>query len=201
MRPLCEGERSIPLEPGQALIVQEQWTEGIAQIRQGLEALAGEVWRTVFLAWLARGYGGAGQVEEGLAVIVEALRLVEKNDERYYEAEVYRIKGELTLQKGTRDWGLEAGASSPQAPSLKPQVSSGAEQEAEGCFLRAVAIAQKQQAKSLELRAVMSLAWLWQSQGKTAEARQRLAEIYNWFTEGFDTKDLQEAKALLEQLT
>jgi adenylate cyclase len=73
-------------------------------------------------------------------------------------------------------------------------------QEAEGYFLKAIEIAQQQQARSLELRAVMSLARLWQSQGKHAEARQRLAEIYNWFTEGFDTKDLQEAKALLEEL-
>jgi predicted ATPase len=73
-------------------------------------------------------------------------------------------------------------------------------QEAEACFLKAIEIAQKQQAKSLELRAVMSLARLWQSQGKTAGARQMLAEIYGWFTEGFDTKDLQEAKVLLEKL-
>jgi adenylate cyclase len=72
--------------------------------------------------------------------------------------------------------------------------------KAEECFLKAIEIAQKQQAKSLELRATVSLARLWRQQGKTAEARQRLAEVYNWFTEGFDTKDLQEAKALLEEL-
>ena len=75
-----------------------------------------------------------------------------------------------------------------------------AEVEAEGCFQKAIEIAQRQQAKSLELRAAMSLSRLWQQQGKQAEARQMLAEIYNWFTEGFDTKDLQEAKALLEEL-
>jgi predicted ATPase len=74
-------------------------------------------------------------------------------------------------------------------------------QEAEGYFLKAIDIAQKQQAKSLELRAVMSLARLWQQQGKQTEAHQMLSEIYNWFTEGFDTKDLQEAKDLLEELT
>jgi adenylate cyclase len=74
------------------------------------------------------------------------------------------------------------------------------EREAEECFLKAIEIARKQSAKSLELRAVMSLAWLWQQQGKKKRARQMLAEIYNWFTEGFDTKDLQEAKALLKEL-
>jgi class 3 adenylate cyclase/tetratricopeptide (TPR) repeat protein len=165
------------IQRGQALIVQEQWVEGIAQVRQGLAALTGELWRTVFLAWLAKGYRGAGQVEEGLAAVAEALRLVDKHDERIYEAEVYRIKGELTLQS--------------QGAGHTSHV-----EEAEKYFLKAIEIAQKQQAKSLELRAVMSLAQLWQSQGKRAEARQRLAEIYGWFTEGFDTKDLQEAKGL-----
>jgi len=76
----------------------------------------------------------------------------------------------------------------------KPQL------EAEACFLKAIEIAQKQQAKSLELRATMSLVRLWQTQGKHIEAHRRLSEIYNWFTEGFDTKDLQEAKGLLEEL-
>ena len=122
-------------------------------------------------------------MEDGLAAVAEALRLVEKNDERFYEAEVYRVKGELTLQ------------SKVQGPKSK------VEEEAEECFPKAVEIAQKQQAKSLELRAVMSLARLWQSQGKTTEARQMLAEIYGWFTEGFETKDLQEAKVLLEELS
>jgi adenylate cyclase len=98
-----------------------------------------------------------------------------KTGERFYEAELYRIKGTLTLQ-----WKVE---------------------EAEACFLKVIEIAQKQQAKSLELRATMSLARLWQQQGKTAAARWMLAEIYNWFTEGFDTKDLQEAKVLLESFT
>jgi hypothetical protein len=131
------------------------------------------------------------------------------------EAELYRVKGELTLQKSeARDWGLGTG-SSPQAPSLQPQDSSGVEQEAEACFLKAIAIAQKQQAKSLELRAVMSLARLRQQQAaqhaarntfhvtrtKLAEAHRMLSEVFNWFTEGFDTKDLQEAKALLEALS
>ena len=120
-------------------------------------------------------------MEEGLATIAEALALVEKNDERFYEAEVWRIKGELTLQ-------------------LKVESGEWKVEEAEACFLKAIEIAQKQQAKSLELRAVMSLARLWQQQGKSAEAHDLLAPVYNWFTEGFDTKDLQEAKALIESL-
>jgi predicted ATPase len=108
----------------------------------------------------------------------EALAIVDKNEERWWEAELYRLKGVLTLQ------------------SKRPPV-----EEAEECFHKAIAIARRQQAKSLELRAVMSLSRLWQPQGKNTEAHQLLAEIYGWFTEGFDTKDLQEAKALLEELT
>jgi predicted ATPase len=96
--------------------------------------------------------------------------------ERFFEAEIYRLRGELLLQAGA-----------PQA-------------EVEECFDQAIQIAQRQEANSLELRAAMSLARLWQRQGKIAEARQMLAEIYGWFTEGFDTADLQEAKALLEEL-
>jgi predicted ATPase len=122
------------------------------------------------------------QAEEGLAALAQALMVVDKSGERFYEAELYRLKGTLTLQSKVQD----------------PQ--STVEQEAEACFLKAIEIAQRQQAKSLELRAVMSLSRLWQQQGKKAEARQLLAEIYSWFTEGFDTKDLQEAKALLAEL-
>ena len=149
---------------------------------------------------LAETYGKTGQVEEGLATIAEAVAVMEKTGERVYEVDLYRIKGELTLQLGTRGWGLGTGPASPQAPSLKPQDPSGEEREAEAWFLKAIDIARQQQAKSWELRAVMSLARLWQSQGKTAEARQKLVAIYRWFTEGFDTQDLQEAKALLEEL-
>jgi predicted ATPase len=105
---------------------------------------------------------------------------------------VWRIKGKLILQSGVR--GLASQNPSTQLPTPSTQA------EAEACFLKAIDIAQKQQAKSLELRAVMSLARLWQQQGKTVDARQMLAEISGWFTEGFDTKDLQEAKALLDEL-
>src|SRR5262249_7727704 len=128
---------------------------------------------------LAEGYRKAGQTGDGLAVVTEALEVIHKTGERFYEAELYRLKGQLTLQ--------QSGVPSPQS-------------EAETCFHKAIEIARHQQAKSLELRAVMSLSRLWQQQGKQDEARQLLAEIYHWFTEGFDTKDLQEAKALLEDL-
>lgn len=111
---------------------------------------------------------------------------------------MWRIKGTLTLEAG--GWRLETSPPSPQASSLKPQVPSDVVEEVESCFLKAIDIAQKQQAKSLELRAVMSLARLWQHQGKKDKAREKLSKIYNWFTEGFDTKDLQEAQALLTDL-
>jgi class 3 adenylate cyclase/tetratricopeptide (TPR) repeat protein len=179
---------------GEALIAQEQWAEGIAQVRQGLEESTVQPKRTFHLAWLARGYGGAGQVDEGLAAIAEALRLVDKNDERFYEAEVYRIKGELTFAQ-SKVQSLESKATDPRSLLPDPQG------EAEACFLKAIEIARKQQAKSVELRATTSLTRLWQQQGKTAEAHLMLSEVYNWFTEGFDTKDLREAKTLLAELS
>jgi class 3 adenylate cyclase/predicted ATPase len=164
---------------------REQGEAGLGQLQEGMAAVratGAELWVPVFLGALAQGYAQGGQAEEGLRAIAEALAMVEKNDERWNEAELYRIKGDLTLQ------------SKVQSPRSK------VEEEAEECFYKAVEIAQRQQAKSLELRATMSLARLWQSHGKTAEAHQMLAEIYGWFTEGFDTKDLQEAQELLEEL-
>jgi tetratricopeptide (TPR) repeat protein len=189
---------------GLAMIEQGQGEEGAERLYQGLSALqaTGAILpRTVWAAPLAEAYGRIGRTEEGLAFVNETLALTEKTGARTYEAELYRVKGELTLQLETRDWGLGAGFPAPQAPGLKPLVPSGVAQEAEECFLKAIDIAQKQQAKSLELRATVSLARLWQQQGKIAEARQILADIYNWFTEGFDTVDLKEAKALLEVLS
>jgi predicted ATPase len=186
---------------GWALAEQGQEEEGITQIRQGLatyQATGGGLFRPYFLALLADAHGKMGQCEEGLTLLTEALAAADENGERFYEAELYRLKGALTLE--TRGGRLETSPTSAPASSLKPQVSREVAQEAEGYFLKAIEIARKQQAKSLELRAVMSLARLWQQQGKGEEARQVLAEIYTWFTEGFDTKDLQETKALLEGL-
>jgi predicted ATPase/class 3 adenylate cyclase len=173
------------IERGWALAEQGQGEAGLAQMRQGLvaqQATGTELYRPYFLTLLAEAYGKAGQIEEGLTLLAEALATVDKSGERFYEAELYRLKGELTLQQ------------------FKVQGAKCKVEEAEECFRRAIDVARRQQAKSLELRAVMSLAWLWQSQGKKEEARQMLAEIYGWFIEGFDTRDLQEAKTLLEEL-
>jgi predicted ATPase len=181
---------------GWALAEQGQREEGIEQIRQGVaawRAIGAEIGRPKDLALLAETYGKVGQTEEGLRALEEALEIVSKTEEHWYEAELYRLKGELTLQK------FQVASSKLQVAN--PQsLTSDAQVEAEACFFKAIDITRQQQAKSLELRAVMSLARLWQQQGKREEARQMLAEIYNWFTEGFDTADLQEARALLDAL-
>ena len=155
-------------------------TAGITQMRQGLDTLLtiGTVlFRPYLLALCAEGHGAVGQCAEGLHILDEALGLVENNRQRLHEAELYRLRGELLLQQSVSD-----------------------EQQAEASFRQALDIARHQQAKSWELRATMSLARLWQHQGKGAAARELLAPVYGWFTEGFDTADLQEAKALLDVL-
>jgi predicted ATPase len=166
---------------GWALAMQGQGEEGMAQVRQGIAA-----WRTTgavlivpyFCTLLADVCAHLGHLEDGLQALVEAHTLVEQHEERSWEAEVSRLRGVLLLrQTGT----LAA--------------------EAETWLRRALDVACRQEAKSLELRAAMSLARLWQQQGKPAEARALLAPVYSWFTEGFDTADLQEAKALLEALS
>jgi len=166
---------------GWALAEQGRVEEGIAQMHQGLSgrrATGAELGRPYYLAQLAETYGKAGQAEAGLRVLDEALAAVHKTGERQHEAELHRLKGALLL------------------------VQDGADtQEAERCFRQAMDVACRQQAKSLELRAATSLSRLWQQQGKCAEAHKLLAPIYGWFTESFDTADLQEAKTLLEALT
>jgi predicted ATPase len=136
---------------------------------------------------LADAYRKDGQTEDGLRVITEELARVQKIDVRFYEAELHRVKGELLLAQEGK---------SEKAKGKREEVL-----EAEACFQKAFDIAQSQRAKTLELRAVMSLSRLWQQHGKKDEARQKLAEIYDWFTEGFDTADLKETKAMLEELT
>jgi predicted ATPase/class 3 adenylate cyclase len=166
---------------GWALAEQGRPEEGIVQIRQGeaaYQATGAQIWRPSFLALLAEAYGKVGQTEEGLRVLTEALALVHKNEDRYYEAELYRLKGELLLIQAA---GRESA-------------------EAEACFRQALDVARRQEAKALALRAAMSLSRLWQQQGKRQEAHDLLAPIYGWFTEGFDTADLQEAEALLGEL-
>ena len=148
--------------------------EGVAEIRRGLadyQATGAEFMRTDYLALLAEAYGKRGQIDEGLNVLAEALDAANNTGERRWQAELFRLKGELTL---TRD-----------------------KDEAEACFVQAIEIARSQKAKSLELRASKSLSRLWLTHGKREEARQLLEEIYDWFTEGFATADLQEVKALM----
>jgi tetratricopeptide (TPR) repeat protein len=165
---------------GGALTAQEQGQAGITQMLQGLEALhttGAALRRPYYLAVLAEGYAKVQQAREGLTLLTTALEVVHKSAERVHEAELYRLKGEI-LQ---------------QCASDTPQV--------EACFRHALHIAQRQQAKLLELRAAMSLSRLWQRQGKRQEAYDLLAPIYGWFIEGFDTADLQKARTLLQELT
>jgi class 3 adenylate cyclase/predicted ATPase len=167
---------------GWALVVQGQ-AEGLVQMHQGLaayQATGAEVWRPYYLALLAEAYGTGGQSAEGLRLLTEASAVVDNSGEHWWAAELYRLRGELLL-----------GHEGPGRHVV----------EAEQCFQQALAIAQHQHAKSLELRAAMSLSRLWQAQGKRAAARPMLAEIYGWFTEGFDTADLQDARVLLAELT
>jgi class 3 adenylate cyclase/predicted ATPase len=164
---------------GSALVAQGAWAEGLAQMREGLAAygaMARLPW-LLFLGLLAEACGRVGQVEEGLRALDEALEAMQTTEERIYEAEVYRLRGVLLLQQ-----------------------SAEQQREAEASLQQALDVARRQQAKSLELRAAISLSRLWQRQGRHAEAHALLAPIYGWFTEGFDTADLQEAKALLEAL-
>ena len=159
----------------------------LTQVRQSLaacQATGAEFARTYFLALLARASAEVGQVEEGLTTVSDALATVHSTGERAYEAELSRLQGELLLKRKVR--GLKS----------KVRLHS----EAEACFRRAIATAHQQQAKTLELQAVTSLSRLYQQQGKNVEAKRMLAEIYNWFTEGFDTAALKEAKVLLQEL-
>jgi predicted ATPase len=130
-----------------------------------------------FLALMAEGYASLGLIEEGLATLAEALAALPSGRDFFYKAELYRLQGEFLARRSGPDDG-----------------------QVEACFQQALEIARRQQAKSLELRAAISLSRLWQRQGRLDMARQLLAELYGRFTEGFDTADLQEARALLEVL-
>jgi predicted ATPase len=227
---------------GWALAEHGQGEEGIAQICQGLatyRVIGAECLQPYFLALLAETYKKVSRTDEGLNAVSEALTLVNKTGERFYEAELYRLKGELTLQQqfkvqslkskveDSSEFGVEDSPESrvqgPGSSETKSQLlNPNSYAEAEGYFLKAIKIAQRQRAKSLELRAVMSLVRLRQHQAqdhatrntqhatcstqhesrvKLAESHRMLSDIYHWFTEGFDTKDLQEAKALLGSLS
>jgi predicted ATPase len=165
---------------GWALAMQGQGEVGLAQIRQGItawQATGAALYVPYLYTLLADVCAYLGHAEDGLQALAEAHTLVEQQEERYWEAEICRLRGVLLLRQ-------------PGAPQA----------EAEAWLQRALDVARRQEAKSLELRAAMSLVRLWQQQGRRAEARDLLAPIYGWFTEGFDTADLQEAETLLDEL-
>jgi predicted ATPase len=166
---------------GWALAMQGQSEAGLEQLHQGMAAVLGtgqELSRPLCLVLLAEAAGHAGQVDEGLRLLAEVLAALEESRRGDLLAEAHRLQGELLLWHAV-----------PEAV------------QAEACFQQALTVARRQHAKSWELRAAMSLSRLWQCQGKRAEAYELLAPIYGWFTEGFDTADLQEAKDLLAELS
>jgi predicted ATPase len=162
---------------GWAVGMQGQ-VQGATQAREGLQAYLaiGLNGCSYYLSLLTELHIHLGQHEEGLKALNEALSFVDKTGERVYEPELYRFKGALLLR-----------------------LSQDNHPEAESCFQKAISVAHQQQARSLELRATTSLATFWQQKGRRADARELLAPIYGWFTEGFDTADLQEAKTLLDE--
>ena len=160
-------------DTGKALEAVQTITSGIST----LQLTGAAVWMPVSFAHLTKAYAELGQSDDDWRCIAEAMATMKTTRESWWEAEVHRMAGEVALQ-----------SPKPDAP------------KAEACFERALAVARKQQATSLELRASMSMARLWRDQGKRDEARDILAPVYGWFTEGFDTRDLKEAKALLDAL-
>jgi predicted ATPase len=165
---------------GSAMAQQRLEEDGIVQIEKGLSAYrltAAEIGGPRWLSWLAEACIESGRLNDGLGVLAEALAGVKETEGHQYEPEIYRLRGELLLKQNHSNAG-----------------------EAQKCFERAIEIARGQSAKSLELRAATSLARLLDKQGKRKEARSMLGDIYKWFTEGFDTADLIDAKALLDEL-
>ncbi|WP_245309482.1 adenylate/guanylate cyclase domain-containing protein [Bradyrhizobium retamae] len=165
---------------GWAIAERGQAAEGISEVRDGLAAVQPtgvRIRRPFYLALLAEASAWAGEIEQGLTALAEAAAVVEETGERRWEAEIYRLMGELTVAR-----------------------RGGDGTEAEACFRRALDVARRQSAKSLELRATASLARLWRDQGKPQQSHDLLAPVYGWFTEGFDTADLREARALLDAL-
>jgi predicted ATPase len=163
---------------GEALAMLGEIQEGMAQMREGIAvdtSVDARIYQSGTLGFLSEAEARSGLPADGLATLDEALALVDETDERYCEAELYRLKGELLLARGD-EAGAEAG------------------------FHQAIEVSRRQRAKSWELRATTSLARMWQAQHRTDEARKSLAQIYQWFTEGFDTPDLLEARTLLEEL-
>ena len=168
------------LNQGSALTLTGKTSDAVQMITAAIPALqstGSTFWMPLHLSYLARAYAGLGQFDDAWRCIGEAMTTVETTKERWCEAEIYRVAGEIALMSPERDAA-----------------------KAETYFERALAVARAQQAKSWELRAAMSMARLWRDQGKPQQARELLAPVYGWFTEGFDTLDLKEAKALLDTL-
>jgi predicted ATPase/class 3 adenylate cyclase len=203
---------------GWAQVEQGHKHEGLEQMHEGLRAIAAtgnDVARPLCLGVLAEVHSRAGQFDAGWSCVTEALVAVEESGRRDYEAELHRLRGELTLAQSQTSLGQVKTSQSKSEDTAPRPLTPDPQADAEACFHKAIDIARKQQAKSLELRAVMSLVRLRQQQAvqhatrnthheahaRLGEAHQMLSEIYNWFTEGFDTKDLQEAETLLEELS
>jgi predicted ATPase len=181
---------------GSELAASGQGTAGMLQMRSGLAAIratGAELRQPYYLGLLAQACGQTGQAESGLTLLAEGLAGARRSGECWHEAELNRLRGELLLLASNQD--AEA-TSLPQGRRIQMR-----DTEVEQCFQQALAIARRQQAKSLELRAAMSLARLWQEKGNRAQAYDLLAPVYAWFTEGFDTADLQDAKGLLDELS
>jgi predicted ATPase len=169
------------LNQGCVLALTGEAADAVQMITRGLTAYRSTgttMWMPTYLSYLARAYAGLGQFDDAWRCIGEGMTTIETSNESWFKAESHRMAGEIALK-------------SPQRDTAK----------AEAYFERALEVARKQQAKSWELRAAMSMARLWRDQGKRHEARDLLAPVYDWFTEGFDTRDLKEAKALLDELT
>jgi predicted ATPase len=168
------------LHQGDLLALTGNFSDAVRMITSGIAAFrstGATCWLPLHLSYLAKSYASLGQFDEAWRCVGEAMNKIETTKETWFEAEVNRIAGEIALK-------------SPQPDAAK----------AEACFERALTVSRQQQAKSWELRAAMSLARLWRDQGKVQQARELLAPVYGWFTEGFDTRDLKEAKALLDAL-
>ena len=185
---------------GQVLASLGQTKEGIQKIRDGIATLQEEGTRlglAVGLLWLAWAYGQQGQIDAAMKVMSTAFTAAHETREPCYESSLYWLEGNLLLQKQhnqpvqTKGWQKEQ----------KEQKQRAEQEQIARCFHTALELARTQEAKSLELRAVTGLSCLWYQQGKNEQARQLLEETYRWFTEGFGTGDLQNAKALLDEWT
>jgi predicted ATPase/DNA-binding winged helix-turn-helix (wHTH) protein len=182
----------VTIMKGWAQTAQGIREQGMVQMRQGMAAIratGAELRQPYYRALLAGAYGEAGQVESGLALLAEGLTEAHRHNECWQEAELHRLRGELLLRAGVH-------ATRSHADGDADGIYAGAEQ----CFQQALATARRQEAKSLELRAAVNLARLWQQKGHDAKARDVLAPVYAWFTEGFHTADLRDARALLDEM-